>query len=820
MSNEFVSRKGLIIHNVNSGTTEKNVLVQDSNGLVKYRNSLDLDYLKANFIYLNTGLTSGQTFETGKIYYDEEHQTFAGMIDGDVILQIGQESIAQVYNNNSYNILNGQLVYVTGSYGDALTVSLANSSIDSKSTVLGMATQNILSGHTGLVTTRGLVHDINTNAAVAGEIIYLSDTIDGAFVDNPLLLDVSSRMSKVGLVVRTGVTDGIIYVSVENENINLSLTTREQNIAIGDVSSTGVYEFAGLSAITGGTTFNVGAAKGWIVTNTDGSTTNPDVKHIVFSGITGATVTDIANSYITYVLLNSNGDMYQQTTFPTCQQRRENIFLGKIAHIDKTVVTTVLSQPDQILSPVSQLRDMFRPIPLINDGVYVQANGANLNINTSSGTLYGLGINFTNSDLSPDRILVSAQIPATFRYRTQTGGTSADVTLIDPTNYDVGGIITPVPGGIGSKNATNQRVFLLQNGEIRVQYGQAVYPGVVEAVAAAQTESYIIFPGFKTDAILIGIICVERNCISLLDTTSSRILTVSKFGDVAGAAGGQSVTTLQIAYDNSTNPEIVTNSTLGAVTLKNGISIESSNVLEVQSYGDGTVFSVNGSGLTTSNNFFNTELNRSEVEHGYDTKLVTGVPYSERIKFKVNVTYSGGTIRASVALNSGYTSFSYYLLDRKYTVSGSTINAYSGSSTALSEGVWFFYINNTTLNVANPVMILTRTPWSIYDPDVLLWNFYFNATDNTITWIGEERHTAGRDVFNHARNHAEGAIYKNGFLASTYNGLTALSTDTTNNLGRAQVQIAGGSFYDEDILNGIAHSDSAITSTTSNPFTD
>jgi hypothetical protein len=218
---------------------------------------------------------------------------------------------------------------------------------------------------------------------------------------------------------------------------------------------------------------------------------------------------------------------------------------------------------------------------------------------------------------------------------------------------------------------------------------------------------------------------------------------------------------------------------------------------------------------------FTNDLNSSDIDRGSDSKMGTGVPVVERKKFKVDVSYSAGDIIATISFVGAYTSFSYYINNKKFTVTASDIAAYTQTAVS-SEGVWFFYINQNTSSVDSPIMVLTKTPWGIIDPDVLLWIFYFNASDNTITWIGEERHTYGRDIFQHARNHAQGATYRAGFGASAYNGLTnaQLGSNTDNNFGRALVQIAGGSFYDEDILNSIAHADAAVNSTITSPSTN
>jgi hypothetical protein len=369
-----------------------------------------------------------------------------------------------------------------------------------------------------------------------------------------------------------------------------------------DVSSTGVYSFAGLT-LASSTTFNVGAAKGFIVDNTT-NLANPTVIEVNYAGQTGLSDPNINTSTETYVLLNSLGVLLLQPTFPTPQQRRQNIFLGKLGHPDKLVFLNAFSQPDVFLSPLSQLRDVWTPINLINGGVYPSPNGANLQFNTSAGTLYGLGINFINNPLAPSTFNVSAQSPTTFRYRTQTGGTSGNITTIDPTNYDLNGVITAISGAGG--NCTNQRIYALQNGQIRVQYGQQVYNSISSAIAGIQTESFVTFPNFIDNAILIGVLSVTKNCTDLTDTSRARILLVSKFGESVGSAGGVSTTTLQQAYNNSIQPEIITNSTLGAVSIQRGSAADTDNVLEIQNgAGTDTAF-ITGLGNVTANSFVKT----------------------------------------------------------------------------------------------------------------------------------------------------------------------------------------------------------------------
>jgi hypothetical protein len=264
------------------------------------------------------------------------------------------------------------------------------------------------------------------------------------------------------------------------------------------------------------------------------------------------------------------------------------LYLGKFGHGTRQFLINAFNEPDSALSPLSQLRDMFTAVKLINDGVIASANGVNLNFNTSAGILYGLGIGYVTNKLNPNSLTVSGQSPTTFQYRTQTGGTALNTTLIDPLHYDINGLKKTI---IGTK-ATNQRIYLLQNGQIRVQYGQTVYNQLSAAVAALQNETFVTFPNFRDNGILIGILSVLSSCTDLTDTSKAQFFSVSKFGELIGAAGGTSTTTLQQAYNNSSQPEIVTNSAEGALSIKNGTG----NVDNVTNLFEG----INTAGNTTS----------------------------------------------------------------------------------------------------------------------------------------------------------------------------------------------------------------------------
>ena len=453
--------------------------------------------------------------------------------------------------------------------------------------VAGLSYIDIPSLSEGIILAEGVLSNLNLSAYSIGDILYLSDTVSGGYVVGSSTLQYSSRTNQIGYVTNNSSTLGTLQVEITNEHLNSTLTDLEINILQGNAASTGVYEYSpGLTKISN-TTFSISAAKGWVVNNTYAYATAPDVTHVVFVGATGLSTPYLNSDSSTYVLLSKTASVILQPIFPTPQQRRENIYLGKIIHPDKTIIQNVNNTVDFEVSPVSQLRDLWTPLKLINQGIVIRTNGANLTFQMNGGTLWGNGINWTLDELSPDSVAIAGTIPTTFQYRTQTGTQSGftNRTTIDPNNYDIGGVATAISG----TKYTNQRVYLYPTGVVRIQYGQEFYTTLPKAITGILAEDFIEYVNNRDNGILIGIITVKAGTTDLSNTSDCEFTYVSKFGELlGGAAGGVSTTNLQGAYDNSnSNPEILTNATLGPVNFRRGSVADTDNVITVQN-GSGT----------------------------------------------------------------------------------------------------------------------------------------------------------------------------------------------------------------------------------------
>ncbi len=559
--------------------------------------------------------------------------------------------------SGDYLPLSGGTVYGNSYFTNGLTADTLN--------VTGLTQTS------GITSTGGITFkQVTINSAyTATTSDYMIDVSGGTFtVTLPSAVGIQGRL----LVIKNNGGGAVTVQPILGQNIDdkpfvilgetnsLQLASNGSNwVALGYNistvnSSTGVFEFSGLSKVTS-TTFRVAPVKGWIVNDT----TNPLSPQLFYVSYSGGVHTDnyVTTANETYIYLTSGGTIAQQSTPLTPTQRRLNIFLGKLGHPDKTTINLVFSQPDFVLSPLAQLRDVFTPINLINGGVYPSTN-TGLTFNTSAGYLYGLGINFASDTLNPNSFYNNATNPCTFQYRTQTGGTITNVTNIDPLNYDVNGTITPISG----TKATNQRIYLLQNGTFRVQYGQHTYSNFVDAVSAIQTETFTPFPNFVNNAVLIGILTVLSSASDLTDTSKAQFFFASKFGETIGAAGGISTTTLQQAYNNSINPEITTNSILNALSIKNGAGsadnitnlIEGLNtagnttsLIRADGYISGTTFQSNG--FTANNNGVTATTISATTYYNLPTDIrTTGVTISNgSVAFNRNDSMSAYTVSFS-----------------------------------------------------------------------------------------------------------------------------------------------------------------------------
>lgn len=361
--------------------------------------------------------------------------------------------------------------------------------------------------------------------------------------------------------IHTGATPQFQDVQV----LGTGLGNRLVGKTLAQLSSTGVVKGLALSINADPTKFDIAAGTYEIVDNyTD--PLNTVVTHVAYAGSTANTLTYLATAPATYILLDSSGNITQQTSYPTPSERRAKALIGRLTHQNNAVITFANTFPDikdGIVSQVYDLMDAMAPFKI--GGLAITTNGANLSFNRSSGSAFFRAASWVATPANPHTLNFTSQTLQPFRKMTQTTTVDgSDVTVVEPNYYDVGGVRTLNGGGNGT--ATIQRVYLYKSGGVRVAYGQKVYTNIATALSSINQDPFVPNPTIEQTAILIGYIVLTKDCTDLTNTNKARLLTAARF-DAGGSAAAGGTTSLQQAYLNSVLPQIVLNSTQGAFTI-------------------------------------------------------------------------------------------------------------------------------------------------------------------------------------------------------------------------------------------------------------
>lgn len=277
---------------------------------------------------------------------------------------------------------------------------------------------------------------------------------------------------------------------------------------------------------------------GYIVDNTNELAIPPTVVRVDFPGGEFQLNAAAQTRTITYWMMDATQTVIQQATPPTPQQYRQ--FLVLAVSVYDTVSGTILetqSLPTILPQPANQFVDLTNALgPFSLSGNDVTANGPNLMINKSAGNLFARAFNYVSGGVvtdNPHIIMSPALVGATIRRITQTAGvpTPPPFTTVDPGNYDVGGVITPIPGGPSVSSV--QRVYLFAADtvslRIAVQYGQVLYATPALAVASVGAGTHFVPAPVTVLGALIGYLAVTRSATDLSDPAQATFIFAGKF---------------------------------------------------------------------------------------------------------------------------------------------------------------------------------------------------------------------------------------------------------------------------------------------------
>lgn len=301
------------------------------------------------------------------------------------------------------------------------------------------------------------------------------------------------------------------------------------------VASTGVLDPGGSLTLASSSSVNVPAGFAMFV-NPHHIHGAPLVKTVAYGGF-AVTIANLANP-LTYLMVDSTGAIVQNAGVPTRAQRRQFAVLGRVVVLGGAI-TNVQDSPILAAQPVHTTLDVLNSLSDVRvNGIVVTPNSGTMTFAVTSGGIFNFGANNVNNPDDPNVTMFNAINPGAFRYVTQSG--VVDVTPrtdVDPSIYDVGGVVTTVPGGAGT--TTIQRVHCYPTQNIFIQLGQQTFSSMDAAIAAltlgdAGTTPYVTNPSLLGGGVRTAFILVTRTATNLADTANARIARATKLGDPGG----------------------------------------------------------------------------------------------------------------------------------------------------------------------------------------------------------------------------------------------------------------------------------------------
>lgn len=322
--------------------------------------------------------------------------------------------------------------------------------------------------------------------------------------------------------------DSFLMIRDDSVSKKMTLQTLADNLNNNyQAMNTGFLSGLELSINADNTKFDV--ASGYYISTDYTDPLAPVPSVAFFAGQLAVTPTYLTTNNATYIALDANGAIIQSLSPFTNENRRTYCIIGAVIHSNLTNINVINEIKAPVLADTNQLHDLIRAMGSLNiEGNLFTANGANLSLNKSEGTLFALGIN-AHDYLNPHTTTLLEQILITFRYRLRGGTEYADTTALNPLQYDLNDVLTTVATG----KFTIQRVNIFQSGIVRTQYGQKEYANMADAVLYLQVDPFIIEQNIKENALFMCYVILKKEVVDLtaaIANGTARIITVSKFG--------------------------------------------------------------------------------------------------------------------------------------------------------------------------------------------------------------------------------------------------------------------------------------------------
>ena len=585
-------------------------------------------------------------------------------------------------------------------------------------------------------------------------------------IDTNINSNVINVKNDTGDLLFTKVKDGILDV--------VNLKWLEGNLYTGLLSG-GL-----ISATVSGTTFNISAGTGIVVTLNTGISKEFDttIKYVKWNNITNIPLTYLNTHIQSFIAIDSNGNVVQSDAPYYNGQYNSLITIGTVIHQNLTFVNSSITYPNTAYGYKQRTYDFIKAFgPLKLNGLSIIPTNS-LGLNVSPGTAWADGRNYQNDPNNPSYITdTGTTVSKIFKYYQLSGNTfiqdtnnNLGYTTIDPTLYNLNGVLTPVPGTGSNRKWSIQRVFWYPNSATKgivVYYGNKYYNSSTDASANNQYEEFYEIENTKQNAIYLGAIVLRNNAV-FTDSTSYLLLPAGIFRSVGGSGGGGGIivsTKLQdlndvavgtiidgdlLYYNHSLDKWVHGKSLTGNFNITGDLSV-TGNITGIIPYsgltnipttivtGSTQIYLTGTTGfstyidqplLTTSNVTFNNITSNkiligTTIDNGYKldvsgTTRTTGDSYFATVSGNVGI----GTTSPSEKLNvTGNILASGTILGNNLSGTNTGDNAinslYSGLTTSkqdLLNGTGFVKASGTTITYDNNTYLTTSNASSTYAP--------------------------------------------------------------------------------------------------------